>query len=106
MGNFVSHPFDTVQQFLHERLCWFGDRLQIPCAHKVTPLTYAARCASTAPAGRRKLIAKSMSRRVPYPVAPFGRHDWSVSAFIGPAMSMCAHGTFPTNSDKKSAAVM
>ena len=53
-----------------------------------------------------KFIARSTSRRVPNPVAPFERHDSSASTFIGPAMSRWAHGTSPTNSDRNTAAVI
>ena len=59
----------------------------------------------TQPAGV-KLVAKSISRRVPKPVPPFDFQPESASTIICQAMSMCAHGTSPTNSDKKIAAVV
>ena len=52
------------------------------------------------------MVARSMSRRVPKPVAPLERHASSVSDFIVLAMSMCAHGVSPTNSERKTAAVI
>ena len=53
-----------------------------------------------------KVVASSMSRRVPKPVAPLLSQPSSPSTAIGPAMSRCAHGTSPTNSDRKIAAVV
>ena len=60
----------------------------------------------TGVSGWVKLVASSISRRVPNPVAPLDRHASSASTFIGPAMSRCAHGTSPTNSDRNTAAVI
>ena len=53
-----------------------------------------------------KCRASSTSRRAPKPVGPLGIHRVVVSACAVPAMSMCAQGVVPTNSSRKSAAVI